>query len=117
MFERLLRSLERRAQHRAPETKSMPLIALSLVGQARWSARDYCSLAKNGVMQNAIVYRCVRMIAEAAASVPFLLYEGDNELSTHPLLTLLTRPNAQDSGTALFERWYAFLQCAGNSYL
>jgi phage portal protein BeeE len=27
-------------------------------------------------MQNAIVYRCVRMIAEAAASVPLCLYDG-----------------------------------------
>jgi HK97 family phage portal protein len=117
MFERLLRSFERRAQTRVPEMKSSPLIALSLIGQARWSGRDYCSLAKNGVMQNAIVYRCVRMIAEAAASVPFLLYEGDKELSAHPLLALLTSPNAQESGVSLFERWYAFLQCAGNAYL
>jgi HK97 family phage portal protein len=68
-------------------------------------------------MQNAIAYRCVRVIAEAAASVPWLLYEGTNELESHPLLTLLTAPNACESGTALFERWYAFLECAGNAYL
>jgi HK97 family phage portal protein len=117
MFERLFRSLERRARNAAPETKSSPLIALSLVGQARWTPRNIASLARNGVVQNAIVYRCVRMIAEAAASVPFLLYEGEKELSGHPLLSLLQSPNAQDSGAALFERWYAFLQCAGNSYL
>jgi HK97 family phage portal protein len=118
MFERLFSSMERRARATAPEIKSTPpLIALQLVGQARWTPRNYASLARNGVMQNAVVYRCVRMIAEAAASVPFLLYEGDKELSAHPLLALLTSPNAQESGTALFERWYAFLQCAGNSYL
>ncbi|HEX3653737.1 MAG TPA: phage portal protein [Rhizomicrobium sp.] len=117
MFNRLFRSAERRARTTAPETKSSPLIALSLIGQARWTPRNTASLARNGVMQNAVVYRCVRMIAEAAASVPFLLYDGEKELSAHPLLALLTSPNAQDSGTALFERWYAFLQCAGNSYL
>ncbi len=118
MFDRLFRSAERRARATAPEVKSTPpLIALQLMGQARWTPRNYASLARNGVMQNAVVYRCVRMIAEAAASVPFLLYEGEKELSAHPLLALLTSPNAQESGTALFERWYAFLQCAGNSYL
>jgi len=33
------------------------------------------------------------------------------------LLTLLARPNPQEDGPALFERWYAFLQSAGNAYL
>jgi HK97 family phage portal protein len=117
MFEGLFRSAERRARNHVPETKSSPLIALQLIGQPCWTPRNYTSLARNGVMQNAVVYRCVRMIAEAAASVPFLLYEGEKELAAHPLLTLLTSPNAQESGTALFERWYAFLQCAGNAYL
>ncbi|HSC19437.1 MAG TPA: phage portal protein [Rhizomicrobium sp.] len=118
MFERLFHRFERRARNAAPETKSaMPWIALQLLGQAQWTPRNYANLARNGVMQNAVVYRCVRMIAEAAASVPFLLYDGDKELSDHPLLALLTAPNAQESGAALFERWYAFLQCAGNSYL
>src|SRR5437868_2449770 len=100
----------------APEKKAMPpLIALSLAGRASWGPRDYASLAREGVMQNAIAYRCVRMIAEAAASVPWLLYDGAAELEDHPLLTLLAKPNTQDDGRALFERWYAYLQCAGNS--
>ena len=33
------------------------------------------------------------MIAEAAASVPLLLYQGDEEITEHPLLDLLARPN------------------------
>jgi HK97 family phage portal protein len=49
--------------------------------------------------------------------VPWLLYDGAEELESHPLLTLLTRPNACEDGAALFERWYAFLQTAGNAYL
>jgi len=103
---------------RPPETKgvSAPLIAL-LAGRPSWSRRDFASLAREGVMANAIAYRCVRVIAESAASVPWLLYEGDIEVGTHPLLTLLAAPNAAESGTALFERWYAFLECAGNAYL
>jgi HK97 family phage portal protein len=103
----------------APEKKGInaPLIALSLAGRPCWSPRDYVTLAREGVMQNAVAYRCVRMIAESAASVPWLLYEGDSELDSHPLLALLAAPNACESGTTLFERWYAFLECAGNSYL
>jgi HK97 family phage portal protein len=117
MLERLISRFTARAHNRAPEVKSAPLIALQMQGAPTWTPRNYASLAREGVMQNAVVYRCVRMIAEGAAAVPFLLYDGDKELTTHPLLALLTSPNAQDSGTALFERWYAFLQCAGNAYL
>jgi HK97 family phage portal protein len=100
-----------------PEKKNAPLIALSLQGGARWGGRDTASLARLGVMKNPVAYACVRKIAAAAASVPWLLYDGAQELESHPLLTLLARPNGAEDGTALFERWYAFLQAAGNAYL
>jgi len=114
----MLSSLFRRgARWRAPEQKSAPLIALSLMSGPRWSARDFAALAREAVMKNAVAYRCVRMIAEGAASVPWLLYDGAREIESHPLLSLLAAPNPMDEGSALFERWYAFLQCAGDSYL
>lgn len=109
--------LTRRAASAAPTTKSAPLIALSLGGRARWAPRTYASLAREGVLSNAVVYRCVRMIAEGAASVPFLLYDGDAELTAHPLLDLLARPNPEEDGATFFIRWYSFLQCAGNAYM
>jgi HK97 family phage portal protein len=109
--------LRRKAAQQPPATKSAPLIALHLATQARCSPRDYPALARAGVMQNAVVYRCVRKIAEAAASVPFLLYDGDTELATHPLRDLLVQPNPEEDGVAFFARWYGFLQCAGNAYL
>ena len=56
-----------------------------------WSPRDYSAFAREGFMQNAIVYRGVRMIAEAAASVPLLLYEGDVEITEHALIGLMAR--------------------------
>jgi HK97 family phage portal protein len=116
MFERLFR-WERRRRARVPETKSAPLLALQLSASASWTPRDYASLAREGVMANAIAYRCVRMIAESAASVPWLLYEGANEADAHPLLDLLARPNRDESGAELFAAWYGHLQTAGNSYL
>jgi HK97 family phage portal protein len=119
MFENWFRPARRGASKDVPEKKSgfSPLIALSLAGRAKWGARDYAGLARSGVMQNAIVYRCVRMIASAASSVPWLLYDGPVELEAHPLLALLRRPNPQGDSASLFERWYAYLQCAGNAYL
>jgi HK97 family phage portal protein len=99
------------------KSSSSPLIALSLIGAPRWSGRDFSTASREGVMANAVAYRCVRMIAEGAASIPWLLYEGDHELQTHPLLALLAMPNPQEEGAALFARWYGFLKCAGDSYL
>jgi len=102
---------------RLEKKSAAPLIALSLQGRVRWGARDAASLARLGVMQNAVAYACVRKIAGAAASIPWLLYDGAQELESHPLLALLLRPNPNEDGAALFERWYAFLQTAGNAYL
>jgi HK97 family phage portal protein len=49
--------------------------------------------------------------------VPWLLYDGATELESHPLQQLLVRPNPDEDGTGFFERWYSFLQAAGNAYL
>ena len=102
---------------RPPETKAAPLIALSLMGGPRWSGRDFLTAAREGVLKNAVTYRCVRMIAEGAAAVPWLLYDGRKEVETHPLLSLLAAPNPEEEGSVLFERWYAYLQTAGDSYI
>ena len=98
-------------------SRAGPLVALTLAGRARWTPRDYASLARESFERNAVAYRSVRMIAEAAASVPWLLYEGSRELTDHPLLKLLENPNPHESGADLFESWYGFLEVAGNSYM
>src|SRR5690606_32556860 len=85
---RSLRSGEQKS--RAP----LPLIAMENLGSPAWMPRDFTAFAREGMMQNPIVYRAVRMISEAAASVPLLLYEGEVEIEDHPLLDLLRRPGA-----------------------
>ena len=52
---------------RAPEAKASrtaQLIAFESGGRARWTPRDYSALAREGYVQNAIVYRAVRLVAE-----------------------------------------------------
>jgi HK97 family phage portal protein len=109
-----------RARGRAPDAKASaagPVIALQHGGRARWTPRDYASLAREGFVKNPVAYRAVRMIAEAAASVPFLLYEGEAELTQHPLLDLIAAPNPAEARGDLLERLYAGLQIAGNAYV
>jgi|UPI0003665FCB HK97 family phage portal protein len=94
-----------------------PLIVLETLGRPVWTPRDYEAFAREGFMQNAIVYRAVRMIAEAAASVPLMLFEGDEEHEDHPLLDLLAKPSLDQTGTDFLEAWYGYLLVAGNAYV
>lgn len=93
------------------------LVAFEQLGQPVWSPRDYGSFAREGFMQNAILYRSVRMIAEAAASIPLILYEGDAEIEAHPLLDLMRQPSYDHTGVDFLESWFGFLLVAGNAYV
>ena len=102
-----------------PEEKASragALIAIESLRRPVWTPRDYAAFAREGYMQNAIVYRSVRMVAEAAASIPQLLYDGDNEIEHHPLLDLIARPAPQQTATDFFEAWYGYLLVSGNAY-
>jgi len=109
-----------RGAPRAVEAKASatgPLIVLETLGRPVWTPRDYEAFAREGFMQNAIVYRAVRMIAEAAASVPLMLFEDGGEHDEHPLLDLLARPSLDQTGTDFLEAWYGYLLVAGNAYV
>jgi HK97 family phage portal protein len=77
-----------------------------------WSSRDSAAFAHEGYARNAIAYRCVRMIAEAAASAPLRVGPED-----HPLARLLARPNPEQTGVELLEAFYGHLQVSGNAFL
>ena len=86
-----------------------PMISLHTAGRPVWTPRNYAALAREGFAGNPVGYRCIRMIAEAAASVPVLV--DDRE---HPLLS---RPNAGQHGREFFEMVFGFLLVAGNAYV
>ncbi|TPW29448.1 phage portal protein [Martelella alba] len=91
--------------------------ALTIQGEARWSGRSYGALAREGFMKNPVAHRAIRLISETAASVPLLLYQGGDELSEHPLLALLHRPNGRAAGTDFFEALYGHLLLSGNAFI
>lgn len=91
-------------------------VALHGSGEARWTRPGYAALAREGFMRNPIAYRAVRLVTEAAASLPWLAFEGEAERRSHPALDLLAKPNARQSGTSFFEALYGHLLIAGNAY-
>ncbi len=98
-------------------SKTQGLVAFNGPGQAVWSPRDYAAFAREGFAQNAIVYRSVRMISEAAATIPLMLFEGHREHDAHPFLELLKEPCPGLTGTDILESFYGHLLVAGNAYV
>ncbi|MBB6307009.1 phage portal protein [Xanthobacter tagetidis] len=105
------------ARPEAKASRTAALVAVLSAGRPVWSPRDTASLACEGFAKNAIAYRAVRLIGEAAASVPLVLMSGTEELTEHPLLRLMARPNPRLGGAAFMEALCSHLLVAGNAYV
>ncbi|WP_412051681.1 phage portal protein [Hoeflea sp. Naph1] len=110
-----------RRQQPAPSSvkswASGAMAALSGEAGARWSGRSYAAIAREGFMRNPVAHRATRMIAEAAASVPWLVFDGGREQERHPVLDLLNRPDPNGAGDGSFETLYGHLVLSGNAWI
>ncbi len=86
-------------------------------GRVAWSPRDTVSLMRTGFAGNPVGFRCVRMIAEAAAALPVVLQDNRARFDDHPILALLARPNGGQGHAELFESLYGQLLLSGNGYV
>ena len=110
-----LRNLLRAPEQKASRTANV--IALQSAGQARWTPRDYAALARAGYVQNAIVYRAVKLVAENVGGSSFVVEEGGATRDAHPLLDLIARPNPRQDGARFIEAIATHLLLAGNAYV
>lgn len=83
---------------------------------------NYESIAREGYMTNSVVFACIREIAEASAGVPWQLFQtqsdgAQKELTDHPLLKLIDRPNPFQGRFELIENLTAYLYLSGNVFL
>ncbi len=101
----------------AKASRAAPLVAWRDMGRAVWTPRDYAALAREGYQTNAIVHRCVRLIAESAAQVALSVRIDGREAPGHPVQALLARPNARQSAGPFLEAVYGHLLVAGNAYV
>lgn len=104
----------------APEAKASatgPVIAYHTSGRVAWSPRDTVSLTRTGFAGNPVGFRCVKLIAEAAAALPLVLQSAGARYETHPLLALLARPNPLQGRAELLEALYGQLLLSGNGYV
>lgn len=121
MFEFLKRqsgagaSAARGSERKASATGAV--VAFAGGGRVAWGPRDTVSLTKAGFMGNPIAFRAVKVISEAAAALPLLLQDDARRYETHPVLTLLARPNAVQGRADFLEAAYAQILLSGNAYV
>jgi HK97 family phage portal protein len=103
------------------QTSTAPLTSYHMLGQPVWTPKNYTHLTEEGYTQNAIVYRCVNLIARGVSGVPLLLYKHTNrqrhEVENHPFLDLLQCPSPRQAGSAFIEAVVGYLLLSGNTYL
>lgn len=93
------------------------VLYVQTMGAPAWTPRDYASFAKEGYSENAVVFRCVRLIAEACKSIPLLVYQKDQPIEKHEFLDLMGYPNPFEPSSDLLDDIYSYLSIAGNVYL
>lgn len=96
-------------------------MVLDYLASPSWMNRNYNVFAEEGYNKNVIVNRCVSLIAQSAASVPWKLFrligEKKLEIKNHPLIDLLNRPNIHQAGAEFFESLYSYKMISGNAYV
>jgi HK97 family phage portal protein len=102
-----------------PESKAFTsgFVAFSGDGKSGWHEKGYAALAREGFMKNPVAHRSIRLVAEAAASVPWQLMIDGREQPEHEALALLATPNGRQSGAELFEALYGQMLISGNGFV
>ncbi len=108
---------QERPQERKASATGPVMAALSGAGRVAWSPRDTLSLTRSGFLANPVGFRAVKMLAEAAAALPLVLQNADTRFETHPVLSLLARPNPAQGQAELFEALYGQILLSGDGYL
>ena len=117
MVLQFLRNASEQAVAEEKASKAGPVIAFHGAGRPVWSGRDIGSVTRSGFVGNPVGFRCVKMIAEAAAAVPMVLQDSERRFDVHPMLRLLERPNGAQGRADLLEALYGQLLLSGDGYL
>lgn len=93
-----------------PEKKAArPLVAAQIPRSSQRPAANYTALCREGFARNPIAHRCVRLIAESAASVPL-------RISDVGAARVINRGLPGTSAVESFEAFYGYLQLGGNAF-
>ena len=100
------------------ETKSSRAYTAHIVNAqpASWSDRNYTAFATEGYKYNVIAHSAIKRISAAVASIRYKVRVGNEVLTDHPMLDILSRPNPAQSGYDWWETRIGYLMLSGNIY-
>ena len=98
------------------EKKSDLGIGVAVFTGTKYKKISFKDLANEGYLGNAIVNRCVKVVANSVATIPFKIMDGDKEIADHPLGRLMMRPNKMQSHSEYFKALVSYLMIDGNAY-
>ncbi|MEM8572434.1 MAG: phage portal protein [Pseudomonadota bacterium] len=101
----------------AKASAAASVVAFQGAGRPAWSSRDSETLTRVGFLRNPVVFRCVKLIAEAASAIPMVVQDEERRYDQHPSLELFKAPNPLQAGHALLECFYGHLLLTGDAYL
>ena len=97
--------------------KEAPVVYYNSVNTSYQQKTRYDQLSEEGYSENAIVKKCIDLIANNASRVKINLFRGDQEVDEHPLLDLMYSPNPTQGQVEFFASLYSYLLISGNSYI
>jgi HK97 family phage portal protein len=86
--------------------------------EAQWSKREYAAFADEGYRKNVIAYQAINKTAMAVATIPWVVRRPNgDELTEHPLLSLIENPNPMQSRYEFLQALVGFYRISGNGYM
>lgn len=94
-------------------------IAMSVakLGQPVVSDANYVAFSREGYQKNVVVFRCIRLLATAAAGIKWEVYQNDRYVENSPINKLMQNPNPMQGWGSFFESLVAYYLLSGNTYL
>ena len=97
--------------------KEAPIVYYNNINTSYQQKTRYDQLSEEGYSENAIVKKCIDLIANNASRVKINLFRGEQEVDEHPLLDLMYSPNPTQGQVEFFASLYSYLLISGNSYI
>ena len=91
-------------------------------GQPVWMDRNYSQFAIEAYIRNVVAHRAISMVAVAAASVKFKLYDATpkrarREIKDHAILTMMKQANPTQAKGQFFQALYQYQLISGNAFI
>lgn len=102
-----------------PEQKASRAYAAHVrnLPEAVWSPRNYRAFVAEGYKINVVAYQAINRIADAIGSLKWTAFtESGEQLTSHPFLRLIQKPNPMQSGREWWRAKTAYLLLSGNCY-